>query len=227
MFYLDVIVISSSHRCTYSPVWQKHVCCLMWSQGDSNFNEHNILCEVSHGVSLMQTHLPSNVISFELKVQQSPETLSADCVNTACPFQLSIKPLRYFNRCLSWSCRFFECSTLEDRGTEPSLLLRNALEHKQCCGHTYFFWMASCLSHRQTETERLYSNQSEQKPTSFIHYIKQTSATYWYCKCVVIMDIFLRLWKRWRERTSTHTHTQTQFLTSPLKTCKDGNDALD
>lgn len=97
--------------------------CAVWC----NVNEHNIYVKYPTVV-----RLPSNVISFELKVQQCPETPSADRVNTACP-------LRYFNRCLSWSCRFFECSTLEDRGTEPSLLLRNApavsLRHKQLWSH--------------------------------------------------------------------------------------------
>lgn len=76
------------------------------------------------------------------------------------------------------------------------------------CGHTYFFWMASCL--RQRQTERLYSNQFKQSQQ--VSYMKETSATYWYCKCVVIMDIFLRLCKRWR--------AQTQFWTSANTECK-------
>lgn len=80
------------------------------------------------------------------------------------------------------------------------------------CGHTYFFWMASCL--RQRQTERLYSNQFKQSQQ--VSYMKETSATYWYCKCVVIMDIFLRLCKRWRERA----RAQTQFWTSANTECK-------
>lgn len=158
----------------------------MWSQGDSNFNEHNILCwskSIPQCFTDAETHLPSNVISFELKVQQCTVMLSADSLNTAVPrrhvLSSSASSLSVTSTGVSAGPAGFSSAPhwrTEEQNTAYywEMLQLFPLKHKQCCGHTYFFWMASCLSHRETETERLYSNQFEQKPTSFIRYIKHS-----------------------------------------------------
>lgn len=64
---------------------------------------------------------------------------------------------------------------------------------------TYFFWMASCLHRhtdrqtpdRQTDGEIIGLQQKELCSVSTWYHTR----TYWYCRCVVMMDIFLRLWK--------------------------------
>lgn len=61
--------------------------------------------------------------------------------------------------------------------------------------------MASCLRDRQTDSVNI-----ELKGMSFTYlWYKQLTDTHWYCKCVVIMDIFLRLWKTDYKEVGSHT----------------------
>lgn len=80
-----------------------------------------------------------------------------------CPLTNMTCAVVHFNKCLSWSCRFLECST--------------------------FFWMASC----------------------------------WYCRCVVMIDIFLRLSSECRIASSWITMflaacPNSSWLREPLST---------
>lgn len=71
-----------------------------------------------------------------------------------------LEGLRYFIKCLSWSCRFLECSTL---WTHYRWRVTKGLEKftKITCNYlnqlndlnimTYFFWMASCLDLKDKE----------------------------------------------------------------------------
>lgn len=122
----------------------------------------------------------------------------------------------HFRRCLSWSCRFLECSTLDDGNTRThretvhvvslccSLLMRQwcqlfPLKHKQSVvvRLTSSGWPPALVRdrHTQTDTDGVFQYSVWNERVWQICTQKQLMGTHWYCKCVVIMDIFLRLWK--------------------------------
>lgn len=76
--------------------------------------------------------------------------------------------------------------------------------------------MASCLSVRQRESVSIFvSSLNKSEQVSHICAYKQMIDTHWYCKCVVIIDIFLRLWKTGDNVKSHGPHKQEQ-LNQPL-----------
>lgn len=98
----------------------------------------------------------------------------------------------HFSRCFSWSCRFLECSTLEHRSK-----VKNSMWHNKCllykCLHlfrlTFSEWPLVFVMNTHTWRNRFSSN------TSFYGCHPMIAAdTHWYCKCVVMIDIFLRLY---------------------------------